>query len=83
MIKIKQLKSLNNFKLSVVFEDGKTKVFDVTPYLEKGIFQELKDPNYFKQVKNEGYFLRWPHEQDLSADTLYVEGCIETRSVQN
>ena len=74
MLKIKQLKPLNNNKLSIVFENGEMRIFNLSPYLGKGVFQELKDPAYFNQVKNEGYFICWPHEQDLSADTLYLEG---------
>lgn len=73
MLKIKRLKILADHKLSVVFENGEMKTFNLTPYLEKGVFQELKNPNYFAQVKNGGYFISWPNDQDLSADTVYLE----------
>ena len=38
-----------------------------------GVFQELKDKNYFKLAKNKGYYIEWPNEQDLSSDTLFFE----------
>ena len=41
-------------------------------FLEKGIFQELKDKNYFRQVSVAFGGVQWPHEQDFSKDTLYV-----------
>ncbi len=74
MIKIKQIKILDGFKISLVFENNEKKIFNLSPYLEKGVFQELKNPSYLKKVKNEGFFISWPHEQDLSSDTLYLEG---------
>jgi len=40
--------------------------------LDKGIFNELKDINYFKQVKVAFGAIEWPHEQDFSKDTLYL-----------
>jgi uncharacterized protein DUF2442 len=47
-------------------------VFDVKPYLEMGVFQELKDPAYFRCVKVETLFggVVWPHKQDLSPETI-------------
>ncbi|KAF0133784.1 MAG: hypothetical protein FD145_1100 [Candidatus Saganbacteria bacterium] len=74
MKKINNLTILDNYKLSVIFENGESKIFNMNPYLDKGIFKELVNKEYFKQVKNEGYFISWPNEQDLSADTLYIEG---------
>jgi hypothetical protein len=41
-------------------------------YLEKGVFQELKDISYFRQVQAHASFICWPHDQDLSLDTLYL-----------
>jgi hypothetical protein len=74
MLKIKSLNVLDDYKLAVVFENEEKRTFNLSPYLDKGVFQELKDKDYFKQVKNEAYFIHWPNEQDLSSDTLYLEG---------
>ncbi|MBI5400381.1 DUF2442 domain-containing protein [Candidatus Saganbacteria bacterium] len=74
MIKIKKLTASDNYELLITFENAESKIFNLAPYLEKGIFHELKDKDYFKCVKNSGYFISWPNEQDLSSDTLYFEG---------
>jgi len=66
----------NNFKLAITFENGEKKIFDVTPFLEKGVFVELKNLGYFKQVKVAFGSVEWPHEQDFSKDTLYLMGDI-------
>ncbi len=72
--KVMNVEPLNDFKLRVVFVNGDAKIFDVNPYLEKGIFTELKDKNYFKQVKVVAGAIQWPNEQDFSNDTLYIRG---------
>jgi hypothetical protein len=41
-------------------------------FLEKGIFQELKDESYFRLVSVAFGGVQWPHEQDFSKDTLYL-----------
>jgi preprotein translocase subunit SecE len=37
------------------------------------LFKQLKDKNYFKQVKPFFCGIVWPNEQDLSADTIAYE----------
>ena len=48
--------------------------FDATPYLDYEVFRELKDLNYFKQVDIAFGTVQWPNEQDISPETLYIEG---------
>jgi hypothetical protein len=71
---IREVKANNDFTLTVNFNNGETKQFDLKPHLDKNLFKELQDLNYFKQVKANAQFVEWPHSQDLSRDTLYLEG---------
>lgn len=64
----------NNHQLIVSFENDEVKQFDVTPFLDKGIFQELRDLSYFKRVKVEFGAVKWPNVQDFSIDILYLLG---------
>ncbi len=66
----------DDFSLDLKFNDGSMRRFDIKPYLEFGIFKELKDKNYFKQVKVAFGTVQWPHEQDISPETLYIESAI-------
>ncbi len=66
------VKPENNYKLSITFDNGEKRLFDVTPFLDKGIFSELKNIDYFKKVKVAFGAIEWPHEQDFSKDTLYM-----------
>lgn len=71
---VKSVQALENYKLHIEFENDELKEFDVTPFLEKGIFVELKNINYFKQVRVSFGSIEWPNEQDFSKDTLYLLG---------
>jgi Protein of unknown function (DUF2442) len=72
--KITHIEACPDHRLRVGFENGEARLFDVTPYLDKGIFRELRDEAYFQRVRPVRGGVEWPHEQDLSADTLYCAG---------
>ena len=63
----------DDHSLILVFDNGSQRLFDVRPYLDKGIFTELKDLNYFRQVKIAFGTVQWPHQQDFTPETLYLE----------
>jgi hypothetical protein len=73
MLKIIKVTANHDYILSVKLSDGRSGNFDVKPYLEKGVFTELKDKNYFRQVKPFFCGIIWPNEQDFSADTIAYE----------
>ena len=72
--KVTKVETTNDFKLKVHFNNLEIRLFDTVPYLDKGIFQELKDPHYFKKAKVSFGSVEWPNEQDFSKDTLYLLG---------
>ena len=73
MKKVFAAKANVDFSLDLKFNDGSVKRFDVKPYLNHGVFTELKDFEYFKQVTIAFGTVQWPHEQDISPETLYLE----------
>ena len=70
--RVKSAEAIQNHILKLSFENNEVKFFDVSPFLDKGIFKELKDYDYFKQVSVTFGSVAWPHEQDFSNDTLYL-----------
>jgi Protein of unknown function (DUF2442) len=81
MRKIILLSATEDFQLRLEFDDGTEKKFDMKPYFKLPVFSILKNPDIFKQVTNRIYYIEWPGQQiDLSADTLWHEGKIITRS---
>lgn len=65
------VQSKENYTLLLTFDNSEQKVFDVKPFLDKGIFKELKDKNKFSQVKPFLGSIQWQGGQDFCADTLY------------
>jgi hypothetical protein len=71
--RVTEVKSNPNYTITLTFTNGEVRLFDVKPYLDKGIFQELHDANYFKSVKPFLGSVQWQHGQDFCPDTLYLE----------
>ena len=63
----------DDYTLCITFNNEKQKVFDVKPLLNFGVFQELKNLEYFKKVKQVHGSIAWPNGQDICPDTLYEE----------
>lgn len=70
---VKIVKPLPNFRIYVEIEDGRKGIFDLTPYLDHGIFRELRNVAYFNQVGILFGAVTWPNEQDISPETLLSE----------
>jgi hypothetical protein len=60
-------------RLLLTFDNGETRVFDLTPYLDKGVFRQLQDPADFAKAAVVAGSVEWPGEVDLSYDTLYLK----------
>ncbi len=73
---IAKVEVMPGYKLCVRFGNGEARLFDLKPYLDKGVFKELRKESYFKKVRIISGGVEWPHEQDLSADTLYYRGVL-------
>jgi Protein of unknown function (DUF2442) len=85
MKKVINAKAENDFSLILEFNDGSVKRFDAKPYLDYEVFKPLKDLNYFKRIKLAFGTVQWTDEQDISPDTLYLEGeeLFENESILN
>ena len=75
--KIKNVFPLSDYRLSVQFFEGVTKIYDVKPLLEKiPEFSALRDNAEFECVSVDvgGYGIVWNDELDLSCDELWENG---------
>jgi hypothetical protein len=70
--RVKAVIARDDYRLEIIFSNGEVGTCDCSPILGFGVFQELKDPAYFKQVRAAGGTVVWPHEQDICPDTLYA-----------
>ena len=70
---VKTVRPLPEHRLYVELKDGRCGIFDLAPYLEHGVFQELKDTAYFQRVGIQHGAVTWPHDQDIAPETLLAE----------
>jgi len=65
------VKPLENYLLLLTFENNEKKIFDMKPYLDKGIFSELKDEKKFRSVRVSFDSIEWCNQADLDPEFLY------------
>ena len=70
---VKTVKPLPDFRIYVEIENGRKGIFDLKPYLDHGVFRELRDIHYFNRVGILFGAVTWPNEQDIAPETLLSE----------
>ena len=69
-MRIAELNPQTNWVLSIVADDDRVGIFDVSPYLRYEAFEELRDQSESMKVSNGGYFVEWDCGADLSVDII-------------
>ena len=67
---------IDDYKIEVTFENGRSGIIDFLPYIEKGgIFSKLKALDEFKrfEVNSDLGVLTWNNEIDIAPETLYAD----------
>ena len=62
---------LQDYKIHLVFSNGKQGNIDLMPFLGQGVFAPLSDKNYFKKLFVDGWTISWPNGADFAPETLY------------
>jgi hypothetical protein len=70
---IKSVRALDDYQLALEFENEEQRIFDMKPYLNRGIFVRLRNPALFQAARVVAGSVEWPTGLDLSYDTLYLE----------
>ena len=76
--KVKTVNVIPDYRLSIQFAEGVTKIYDLKPLFEKWpIFRNLKNDDtllYNVEVDAGGYGIIWNDDIDLSCDELFENG---------
>ncbi|MGH7453168.1 MAG: DUF2442 domain-containing protein [bacterium] len=70
---IKSVNALDDYQLALEFENGERRIFDMKPYLSRGIFVRLQNRALFEAARVVAGSVEWPGGLDLSYDTLHLE----------
>lgn len=80
--KVKDVTALADYKISIQFSEGITKIYNVKKLIKNNqMFHELKDEKLFYSVTVDvgGYGIIWNDNIDISCDELFEKGkAIET-----
>lgn len=71
--RVQKVNPLSDYRLEITFSSGEVGIYDCRPLLDFGVFRELQDISYFRQVQAVEGTVVWPHEQDICPDTLYMD----------
>lgn len=71
--RVKSVNPTKDYLLEIVFNNNEKKMFDVKPYLNFGLFSELKELELFQSAKAELGTVIWKNGLDICPDTLYLE----------
>jgi hypothetical protein len=69
--KVLNVKPTDNYKLILLFDNQEVREFDVEPYLELGIFKELKNLTVFNSVRISFDTVEWINNADFDPEFLY------------
>jgi hypothetical protein len=73
-VSVKIVEAHSDFTLVLTFENGERKRFDMKPYLETGVFRELKDLSLFKTARVSFNSVAWDNDADFDPEALYDGG---------
>lgn len=65
-----RVRALDNYCIEVSLQDERIGRFDMTPYLDIGLFKRLREPGYFARVDVQFGAICWPDGQDIAPETL-------------
>lgn len=74
--RVTEVKPLDDYQLLLTFTNGENKIFDVKPYLNIGLFTQLKNNAMFASVKKVFDSIQWQNGLDLCPDMLYEESIL-------
>lgn len=70
---VKSVYPLKNYHLILEFDNDEYRIIDIKPFIKGSVFEPLKNPAFFKQVKvdPDAGTITWPNGADLDPAVLY------------
>jgi hypothetical protein len=75
LVDITGVEVIGEYRLRLTFEDGTVGDVDFAGHLWSGVFEPLRDPEYFARVAvdREAGTIAWPDGLDMAPEPLYAE----------
>ena len=74
MIRVSDVEVLDGYRLRLGFSDGTHRIVDLAAELSGPIFEPLRDPGFFRQVRldDELGTVVWPNGADIAPEALHT-----------
>ncbi len=84
ILHITEAKYLNDYKVQVVFNDGRKGIADLAETLSGPMFDSLKDKELFAQLRvdEEIATIAWPNGADLAPEAVYFRAFKDVPELQ-
>jgi len=85
LIDVVEVRYVRDYTVWLKFEDGTAGEVDLTASLRGPVFEPLRDPEYFRQVRvnDEIGTIVWPNGADIAPETLYARVQVADPSALN
>jgi len=74
LVHVTGVEVIGDHRLRLTFEDGADGEIDASQWWWRGVFEPLRDPEYFRQVRLDGELgtIVWPNGADIAPETLHL-----------
>jgi hypothetical protein len=85
ILHVNEAKYLNDYKVEVVFNDGKRGIADLSDIFRGPVFTPLKDKKLFAQlhIDEDLSTIAWPNGADLAPEYVYYRAFKDVPELQN
>ena len=73
-IEVPKAEYLDGYRVKLLFNNGETKIVDLSHSLNGAVFAPLKDLEYFKQFSIKFNTIEWENGADFAPEYLYEIG---------
>jgi Protein of unknown function (DUF2442). len=79
--KIREVVPLADYKIRVTYANDEKRLFDVKPFLSRGLFSALSDEAVFKTAHISFDSVAWSNGVDIDPEELYLNSKLVTESI--
>ena len=74
LVHVTAVEIVGEHRLRLSFEDGAEGEIDLSTWTRAGVFEALRDPAFFEQVRLDGELgtIVWPNGADIAPETLHA-----------
>lgn len=73
-IEVVKAEYLDGYRVKLLFNDGETKIVDLSRFLNGSVFAPLKDIDFFKNFSIKFNTIEWENGADFAPEYLYKIG---------